>query len=817
MRKAPFLILLFFAAVISAQEAPYGLDARQPNNALLLESSGYALAPMQLRLAFPHLRFTSSLHLTHADDGTNRLFVVERGGQIRVFANSPDTESAAFFLDLRDRVRTPSSETGLLSMAFHPRYADNGLFYIFYTTGNLLTRVSEFRVSADDAQRGDPQSERVLLDIEQPAGNHNGGQIAFGPDGFLYIGLGDGGRADDFFQNGQDPTTLLGSILRIDIDKQQDGLAYAIPADNPFVNGREERRREIWAWGLRNPWRFSFDRLSGDLWVGDVGQDEWEEINLITAGGGNFGWDTMEGNHCFRPASGCDSEGLIPPVHEYDHSVGRSVTGGFVYRGKKLLRLQGAYIYGDFVDKKIWALRYINGTLQANELIALSPSPIASFGEDEAGEVYVVGFDGLIYELAEKDAAAPPGNIPSKLSASGLYSNIETRTIAPGIIPYSVNTPFWSDGTDKERFLALPGNAQIGFSRDGAWNFPAQSVLVKNFYLAEQIVETRFLVKHPNDSAWDGYSYMWDEDGRDATLLQDSATRTYTVNGREHAYYFPSRSECLVCHTAASGYALGLRTDQLNGEHNYGTVTDNQLRTLNHIDLFSTDIGTDLATLPRLPNPANENASVAARARAYLDVNCAFCHSPGGSGRSDMDLRFTTPLAQMRLLDVPPRFGNLGLAEARRVKSGDPLNSILLARMLDLGRARMPNLASLHVDEEGTRLLTRWIEQLGQSTAVTEAVTTPQAFALAQNFPNPFNASTIIRYELKTSSPVSLVIYDMLGRPIKTLVNAQTTAGAHAVTWDGTNKKGRPAASGIYLYRLHTSHHIKTRRMALIR
>ncbi len=810
-----YFIALLFATALSAQENPYGLDQRSANTSLLLDSPGYALAPMQLERAFPNLLFSSSLHLTHAGDGSDRIFVVERSGLIKAFANEPNAESAAIFIDLRDRVSTSSGEAGLLSIAFHPRFRQNGLFYLFYTTGNLITRISEFRTAGADNQRGDAASERVLLDIEQPAGNHNGGQVAFGPDGYLYIGLGDGGRANDVFQNGQNPKTLLAAILRIDIDRQQDGLAYAIPADNPF-DGSQGRRREIWAWGLRNPWRFSFDRFSGELWAGDVGQNQWEEIDIITRGG-NYGWNIMEGTHCFDPPSNCASSGLILPIYEYDHSVGRSITGGHVYRGPRLVRLQGAYLYGDYVDKQVWALRRTkNGEIE-NELLALSPSPIASFGEDESGEVYVVGFDGRIFQLREKEQTAAPGNIPAKLSASGLYTDIAERRVAAGIIPYSINAPLWSDGAEKERFIALPGRTQIDFARDSAWTFPAQSTLVKNFYLGEQLVETRFLVKRPTGEAWDGYSYMWDDDGRDATLLQDSATRTYTIDGQARSHYFPSRSECLVCHTAAAGYVLGVRTAQLNGPHFYGETKDNQLRTLNHIGLFTEDIGSDFDALPRLPGYADETAPVAARARAYLDANCAVCHRPGGTGRADMDLRFDTPLAQMRLVDIEPLFGDLNLSTAARLKPGEPQNSILLARMLDLGQTRMPPLASLRADAEGSGLIARWIEELAQPTAVEETDAQPAAFALAQNFPNPFNASTVIQYELATDGPVVLTVYDVLGRRVKMLVEGYASAGAYMIIWDGTDQRGKVAASGLYFYRLLSAQHSQTRRMLLIR
>ena len=358
-------------------------------------SYAQTLQPIPLQRAFPNLSFDRPVFLDHAGDGSDRIFVTEQRGVISVFPNSDDVAAADIFLDISERVNNGPNEAGLLSTAFHPQYESNGLFYVYYTHGNLLSRIAEFRVS-DDANRADPTSERVLLDIEQPAGNHNGGQLAFGPSGMLYIGLGDGGAANDRYQNGQDPTTLLGAILRIDVNAQDDGLAYGIPIDNPFVGNSESRREEIWAWGLRNPWRFSFDRLTGELWAGDVGQGNREEIDLIEKGG-NYGWNTMEGFQCFQPASDCDTTGLALPVAEYAHDEGRSVTGGYVYRGHRTAQLIGTYIYGDFETSLIWGLHYQNGTVTENTLLAQAPGGIASFGEDQMGEIYILAFDGGVY------------------------------------------------------------------------------------------------------------------------------------------------------------------------------------------------------------------------------------------------------------------------------------------------------------------------------------------------------------------------------------------------------------------------------------
>ena len=409
VRPIGFAVFLTLAIASFAQaQAPYGLAERMPNTSLLISTSGEPLADMEVRRVFSGLSFRNAVYLTHAGDGSGRIFVVEKAGLISAFPNREDVTEAAAFLDIRGRVNSGPNEAGLLGLAFHPGYASNGRFYVYYTRGNLVSRLSEFRVSGDP-DRADAAGERVLLEVEQPASNHNGGQIAFGMDGYLYLGLGDGGGANDTFGNGQNPRTLLGAILRIDVDGRSGDLAYAIPEDNPYAGNSNGWREEIWAWGLRNPWRFSFDRQMGDLWAGDVGQNRWEEVDLIERGK-NYGWNTMEGFHCFQPSSGCDTAGLAMPVVDYNHSEGNSITGGYVYRGPRLSRLAGVYLYGDYVTRRVWGLRYEDGRTVENRLIATSPSPIASFGEDASGEVYVVGYDGRIYVLDETPGTPPPAD-----------------------------------------------------------------------------------------------------------------------------------------------------------------------------------------------------------------------------------------------------------------------------------------------------------------------------------------------------------------------------------------------------------------------
>lgn len=351
--------------------------------------------PIRLDVAFPNLSFTRPVDFQVPDDESGRIFVVEQAGVIRVFPNSPDAADAEVFLDIRDRVNDSGNEEGLLGLAFHPDFADNGTFFVDYTAeGPRRTVIAKYQVDPADPDRALAESEEVILEVEQPYSNHNGGQIVFGPDGYLYITLGDGGSGGDPQDNAEDPTKLLGSILRIDVDS---GDPYSIPPDNPFAGNTQGYQEEIFAYGLRNPWRISFDPETGRLWAGDVGQNRYEEIDIIEIGG-NYGWDIMEGLHCFEPQSGCNQDGLIPPIWEYPHSEGSSVTGGFVYRGADVPELEGRYVYGDFTSGKVWAIAYDGNNAQNEEILDTNLN-ISSFGVDSNRELYVLAFDGRIYRF----------------------------------------------------------------------------------------------------------------------------------------------------------------------------------------------------------------------------------------------------------------------------------------------------------------------------------------------------------------------------------------------------------------------------------
>jgi glucose/arabinose dehydrogenase len=337
--------------------------------------------------------FDNPVHVTHAGDGTGRIFVVEQGGTIRSIGSDGDLSD---FLDISDRVQW-GGEMGLLSVAFHPDFESNGRLFVDYTDDDLITVVSEFTVPGDPlSAAADPSSERVLFEQQQPAANHNGGQLAFGPDGYLYIGFGDGGGAGDTYGNSQKKDSWLAKILRIDVDA---GAPYSIPADNPFVDDTDFLP-EIWAWGMRNPWRFSFDRETGELWAGDVGQDDWEEVDVIRSGG-NYGWVQVEGMHCYEP--GCDRSAYEAPVWEYPHSQGISITGGFVYRGCVMPDLVGSYVFSDFnyFDSPLWSLSWDGETASQGPLDLNSTGTlISSFGEDEQGEILIADYsDGRVLRI----------------------------------------------------------------------------------------------------------------------------------------------------------------------------------------------------------------------------------------------------------------------------------------------------------------------------------------------------------------------------------------------------------------------------------
>lgn len=661
--------------------------------------------------AYPNLSFSAPLVFAQAPGDSSKAYVATQGGQIFVFDNRADVASSRVFLDLTDRTRN-QGEQGLLGMAFDPNFASNRFVYAYYSknanpnvdAGNAV--VTRFRVAADGLS-ADRASGQQLLSEPDRFNNHNGGSLAFGPDGMLYLALGDGGSGGDPDNNAQNLGNVLGKIIRI----RPDG---SIPSDNPFV-GTSGARGEIWAYGLRNPFRMSFDAATGALWTGDVGQNQFEEIDVISKGG-NYGWRLREGMHDFNTSDPRPSVPLIEPIFEYDHSKGCSITGGVVYRGAAIPSLVGQYLYSDFCSGTLWSLQHENGQRAiANTVLGSVPNP-SGFWEDSNREVVVTSLDGNLYRIQPNPGTG--AQIPKKLSETGLFTDTTRLNPQVGLIEYRVNSVFYSDGTEKRRWFGLPSGARIPFNDGNSLQLPRGAVTVKHFEITLADGSTRRLetrVFFHGSNGWNGYTYKWNAAGTDADLLEASeqeviATRGPDGSPRSQTYEYPSRSDCLNCHNPAAGIPLGLTSAQLNRSQTFAStgVTDNQLRAYNHVSIFDRDIGAPEQYLA-LPDPFG-SAPLNARARSYLDVNCGNCHRPGGPTGVDMDLRFSTAIADSRSRNVPPTGGDLGIAGAQRIVAGRKEQSLVWERMRRTDSNRMPPIASHVVDDAGLALIGQWID-----------------------------------------------------------------------------------------------------------
>lgn len=880
------LTLALAIAPFAAPAQPYGIDTRDPNTGVLINNLPPAAGSYTTQALFPASSFTSPVHITNAGDGTNRVFVVERAGRIRVYdADDAGTPAISTFLNITTQVQSGGSEQGLLSVAFHPDYATNGRFFVFYTRLSDSNHIVSEYINSNIA--GNPPAtptERILLSVPDFASNHNGGQLQFGHDGYLYIGIGDGGSGDDPQDNGQRMTSFLGKILRIDVDSPFDsGKQYHVPLDNPLIEAggattnvyvesrqpggalssiaqgymeindfvdsalkstasglsgtgsrlstnttlsatarftptivtpglynvyvtttnnasanaanttyrivcdgedrtfrialtsgntgnqwRLVRRNvpmaagtqnfleitetatqsgsmfadaarfervsgvlpEIYTYGMRNPWRFSPDRVTGEFWIGDVGQNNVEEVDLMRAGG-NYGWRDVEGNICTPGVSStCDLTGYDDPVHTYGHSgavSGCSITGGYVYRGAAIPSLYGRYLYADYCSGWVRGFLWDGTSISDDRLIASPGLNITSFGEMENGELLFVA-NGNVRRFVES-GSPPVSDLPVKLSDNAALYTISTGGQVPGLIPHEPREQFWTDGAIKTRHMAIPGVQQATYQPTGGWDFPNGTTLVKNYSLpltdgdsgSAMRVETRLLVKNAGD--WRGFSYRWNEAETEAFLLTSASTRDFTIQTvggpLSYTWQFPSSSQCLECHTTAANRTLGLQTVQMNCDFTYPTsgVTDNQLRTLDHISLFNPALPGAPGTLASMPGSTNLSATLEQRVKSYLQANCAHCHMPGGPSGTNPDMRWETILASMNIIDEIPARGDLGVAGARIVKPGAPDESVLLLRMESLDPAvRMPPLSTTREDEAATALVREWINSLASSS-----------------------------------------------------------------------------------------------------
>jgi uncharacterized repeat protein (TIGR03806 family) len=754
MRLSLLLLALFIAILLafhwpapaadssaSKPAAPVGIAKRVPWTTSHIKGSPDPAPPYRTEVAFPKLmKFAEPLELSNVP-GFDRIVVVERKGKIYSFANQRDTEKADLLLDLKKTI---------YGLTFHPQFAKNGYMYVAYVLDPDKTlpkgsRVSRFEVSRDQGLRSDPASEKIIF--EWPSGGHNGGSLKFGPDGYLYIGTGDGSGIADELKTGQDISDVLASIQRVDVDHPEKERAYGIPKDNPFVN-TPGARPEIWAYGIRQPWKMSFDRATGDLWVGEVGQDLWEMI-LRVQRGGNYGWSVTEGSHPFRPERKRGPTPILPPVIEHPHSEFRCIIGGYVYHGKRLKELAGAYIYADYDTGKVWGLRFDGQKVTWKQELATTRQRIVAFAEDNAGELLHVDFmGGRIHRLAPAPQVVETHPFPRKLSETGLFTSVKDLQPAPGLIPYSVNAALWSDGAIKERYLAIPGDGRIEYNAieypqpaPGAprgWKFPDGTVMVKTFFLelepgkpaSRRRLETRLLhfqqlagTEEVGDQYWRGYTYVWNDEQTDATLLDAAGLdRTFTIadpkapgGKRQQTWHFPSRSECIGCHTMPAKFTLGVNTLQLNRDHDYGGVVANQLRTFEHLGLFTKPLPEPPEKLPRLYDYEDERLTLDQRARSYLHANCAHCHMKWGGGNAEFQLLATLPLKETGTIGTRPGQGALDIPDAQILAPGHPERSIVYQRMKRLGLGRMPHIGSLVVDEKGVKLIQDWIKQLPES------------------------------------------------------------------------------------------------------
>ena len=683
-----------------------GLENRPSNLTCIAPDQPIVNTSIATQVAFPNLpSLVQPVALLHPPGDFSQWFVVEQAGRILRFDNSSSTSTVSDFIDIRSSsdpidVKSDHSETGLLGMAFHPDYGSGNWFvYLNYMIdggsagADYFSVVSRFE-SKDNGITLDATDSVELLRIDQPFTNHNGGHLEFGPDGYLYIALGDGGAGGDPGDRSQNMSNLFGNVLRIDVDG---GSPYGIPVDNPFAgnafcNDGEGIAAcpEIFASGLRNPWKFSFDDATGQLWLGDVGQDAVEEINLVELGG-NYGWRCKEGSQIFDPSGNCPA-GLIDPVIEYSHSVGNSVTGGLVYRGTLIPELSGRYVFADYAQGKIFASTSDGIGGYDYEQLLDTPHFISAFANEQNGELLYLNYGaGEIRRIIQSGGNA--GDlIPDLLSATGCVNVLNPRLPADGLVPYDLNVPFWSDGASKERWYAIPDGTTIDVLADGDWQFPIGTVLVKNFSLSNTLIETRLFMRHTNGE-WGGYTYEWNAAGTDADRI---------VGGKQvmkvgQDWIYPSGAECLQCHTQAAGFSLGVEHGQLNKDLTYPSTgqTGNQLFTADFVGLLTDPLSDDPANLPKFADPSNTGESLDARARAYLHSNCAGCHRAGGPTPSDMDLRHAIPLQNTNTCGVTPTSGDLGIPGARLIDPGSPATSLLIERTARRDSHGMPPLGSL--------------------------------------------------------------------------------------------------------------------------
>lgn len=661
----------------------------------------------------------------------DEIWITELCGRILSLA-TPYSDSPEIIAELEGEV---------WSLAFHPDFEKNGRLFATMVKGETTSRehvVSVIELAYDlDRSRMKDAVPRTLLSFR--GYGHVGGALEFGRDGLLYIATGDSGNSEGTgagYETGQDLSDLLGAILRIDVDHTEPGREYGIPADNPFVN-QTNARPEIWAYGLRNPWKMTRD-LSGDrFWVADVGEESWESVFLVSRGD-NCGWPLYEGSHPFRLEGLRGPTPAIPPVLEHSHSQMQAIVGGRIIENCRFPELNGTYLYGEHATGAVFAARRGQQPKEyAATLLAKSRFLLTGFCIDRAGEILAITLDGKLCRLEPHTSPKNPTEFPQRLSESGLFESLTYYRLKGDLVPYDVNSPLYSDGASKERHFYLPPGENIEFSVRHCWVFPDQTLFVKTFSVEAESapgqrrrIETRFL--HYSGGDWNGYSYRWNSEQTDAELVSaDGDTFEYSVSGSSNAaaevrqWRFPSRVECMMCHTMGAAYVLGVNTAQLNRPTKWNGHQINQIELFESLGLFTKPLprlshmkgllhSSAAHTWPCLVDPLNPAVSLESRARSYLHANCAHCHRYLGGGNSSMWLNYDAKPDEMRLMDVEPLHGSWGLDGARIVAPGSPDRSVLLHRMNSLGRERMPRIGSRVIDQEGVQLIRDWISNISQ-------------------------------------------------------------------------------------------------------
>lgn len=687
----------------------YGLEERPPNESCRLPGSPPVGVPaLDAEPAFPSLTLDSPVQLLPLP-GTTELVAALQDGRLVRFDDADDAASTATLLDLSDRVAQDAAG-GLLGAAFHPAYpADPRAFVSWVADGPRRLVLASYSVDTATGTAA-ASGETQLLVVEQAAGPHGGGPV-FGHDGMLYLPVGDG--ADPAAAD--DEGSLLGKVLRLDVD----GVAPWVPADNPLV-GVGGAREEIWARGFAAPRSCSADAVVDHLFCADRGAIA-HEVNVL-APGASYGWPARDGTTCVDEQSPLCSSGATrtPLVSTADGETCAALVGP-AYRGHALPELNGVTLFGDACDGVVRGVRYDGVRARGVADVVDVGAPLTGFGVDGAGEPYALTATGVFRVV--RSAGTPAPQFPTTLQATGCYADVATRAPAAGLLPFTPRAKLWTDAAHKRRYVAVPDGETLTWTAAGPWGFPVGTVLMKEFLYRDDDadpdtvfpMETRFLIQRAAGQ-WEGYSYMWNDDRTDGWLLEGGAVQRYDVveggEAVEHRHVFPDRAQCLLCHNENAGRVLGLVTGRVNHDHDYDGFVDNQLRSFEHIGLFSAPLPDVPDALPRWPDVWDDAAPLADRARAHLAGNCAHCHQPGGPPQTFIDLSYETPWEEQRLCGETPIYGDLGVPGAQVIKPGSKGESELFLRVTRRGAAQMPPLGTLVRDFEAEALIGTWIDGL---------------------------------------------------------------------------------------------------------